>query len=408
MDPHLYADVVERLDRDGVDAATQSLVLGALGPLSEGGDSPRDIYLRSVTVEGFRGIGPEAKLDIDPGPGLTLVVGRNGSGKSSFAEALELAFTGDNMRWSKRPAIWKGGWRNLHHPSARITVEVTAEGKGVQRLERRWDDDAGLDDTQTHTLKSGARPVPYTPEPAHRPFLSYSELGSMLDEGPSKLYDALATILGLHDLVAAQEQVRQSRLAQEKTVKAAKDALPALLDELRTCEDERAARAIIALTAEPWDLQALDASAGDEPQDLSVLRALSTLEPPDETAAKQAAVRIREAVREVERVQGTDAGQARATAQLLSQALAMHTDGDCPVCGTPGVLHERWRSDTDKEVQRLRALAEEAEDAHGELAQALSKGRGLTQAAPSVLDRASGLGLERQRSDTPTALARSA
>jgi hypothetical protein len=27
----------------------------------------------------------------------------------------------------------------------------------------------------------------------YRPFLSYNELGSMLDEGPSKLYDALSS-----------------------------------------------------------------------------------------------------------------------------------------------------------------------------------------------------------------------
>ena len=32
-------------------------------------------YLRSITVEGFRGIGPAATLAIEPGPGLTLLVG---------------------------------------------------------------------------------------------------------------------------------------------------------------------------------------------------------------------------------------------------------------------------------------------------------------------------------------------
>jgi ABC-type transport system involved in cytochrome bd biosynthesis fused ATPase/permease subunit len=46
-------------------------------------------YLRSITVEGFRGIGREAKLPLNPGVGLTVVVGANGSGKSSFAEAVE-------------------------------------------------------------------------------------------------------------------------------------------------------------------------------------------------------------------------------------------------------------------------------------------------------------------------------
>ena len=60
---------------------------------------PRIAFLKAITVEGFRGIGPKATLDLTPGPGLTLVVGRNGSGKSSFAEGLELLLTGDTYRW---------------------------------------------------------------------------------------------------------------------------------------------------------------------------------------------------------------------------------------------------------------------------------------------------------------------
>jgi DNA repair exonuclease SbcCD ATPase subunit len=39
---------------------------------------------------------PATTLEVERGPGLTLVVGRNGSGKSSFAEALELLLTGDS------------------------------------------------------------------------------------------------------------------------------------------------------------------------------------------------------------------------------------------------------------------------------------------------------------------------
>jgi len=73
---------------------------------------PLGAYLKSITVEGFRGIGQRKTLDLPPGPGLTLVVGRNGSGKSSFAEALELLVTGDTYRWKSRAKVWQQGWRN--------------------------------------------------------------------------------------------------------------------------------------------------------------------------------------------------------------------------------------------------------------------------------------------------------
>src|SRR5262249_12805499 len=45
-----------------------------------GQESP-GAYVASITVEGFRGVGPSVTLPLRPGPGLTLVVGRNGSGK---------------------------------------------------------------------------------------------------------------------------------------------------------------------------------------------------------------------------------------------------------------------------------------------------------------------------------------
>ena len=90
----------------------------------------RRAFLDTISVQGFRGIGAGCDLSIKPGPGLTLVVGRNGSGKSSFAEALELLLTGENRRWEGRSAVWRAGWRNLHWTgpaavSATLAVEPT-------------------------------------------------------------------------------------------------------------------------------------------------------------------------------------------------------------------------------------------------------------------------------------------
>ena len=70
---------------------------------------PAGAYLRSITVSGFRGAGPAATLKLNPG--LTVVVGRNGSGKSSFADGLEVLLTGNLRRWQELSAAWRDSLR---------------------------------------------------------------------------------------------------------------------------------------------------------------------------------------------------------------------------------------------------------------------------------------------------------
>jgi hypothetical protein len=118
MDRGLRSIVQSRLEAEGSAAGAWSdLVLAALegsealeAELAGGAPArrraaarvsavPGGAFLQSIAVEGFRGIGPARTLELRPGPGLTLVVGRNGSGKSSFAEAFEVLLTGDSLRF---------------------------------------------------------------------------------------------------------------------------------------------------------------------------------------------------------------------------------------------------------------------------------------------------------------------
>src|SRR5713101_1659577 len=156
MDPGLRRIVLARLEADGsLGDGWGDLVLGALeghdgleAQLAGSSASPRPLaaqaspaptgaFLRSVAVEGFRGIGRARTLEVAPGPGLTLVVGRNGSGKSSFAEALEVLLTGNLRRWAELPAVWRQGWRSMHCPDqAQITAEFVIEGAGPAKVQR--------------------------------------------------------------------------------------------------------------------------------------------------------------------------------------------------------------------------------------------------------------------------------
>jgi len=263
--------------------------------------APRIAFLRTITVEGFRGIGPKATLDLTPGPGLTLVVGRNGSGKSSFAEGLELLLTGDTYRWKKRSVVWRDGWRNLHHPKAALAADFALEGeRGACTVACEWPEGPELEAATSWAQVKGK---PRTTKDAlgwkdalesHRPFLSYNELGSLLDEGPSKLYDALAKVLGLDALVDAQTALQQARSARDSAVKDADRDRKLILTQLDQVTDERAGRIKEALTKKDWGLDEVEAvlagspTTGEKDSAIDLLKRLAVLQPPDPNAVAEA------------------------------------------------------------------------------------------------------------------------
>src|SRR3954463_3289678 len=146
MDPVLHELLKERLERSALDEEARRV----LEVLADAGEPPAalpPVWLRSVTVEGFRGIGKAATLQLEPAPGLTVVVGRNGSGKSSFAEGLELLMTGVLKRWEKRPKAWTETWQCLHHDEpTRITARLALEGGEEVSLAQTWPHGAGYGD----------------------------------------------------------------------------------------------------------------------------------------------------------------------------------------------------------------------------------------------------------------------
>src|SRR5690349_15703328 len=229
MDPILRTLLLERLSASELDEAAKHVIEVACAGDAERGDAAPPVWLSSVTVEGFRGIAAPATLPLTPAPGLTVVVGRNGSGKSSFAEGLELLMTGRLKRWEKRPKAWTETWQCLHWDQpTRIGATLVLEGSGKEvALAQEWAHGVPYDDASGRAEPAAVLAAHGWDRdlPSFRPFLAYAELATMFDT-LSSLYEALTPVLGLGDLDALAGQLAQTRLdldARRKAVAAAKD-----------------------------------------------------------------------------------------------------------------------------------------------------------------------------------------
>ncbi|MEV0332067.1 AAA family ATPase [Nocardia sp. NPDC050717] len=398
------AEVVAReLAADpAVDAQVADCVMAALAEADDDRAEPdagdTGVFLRAISVHGFRGIGPTATLRLDPGPGLTLVVGRNGSGKSSFAEAAEFALTGGNRRWDGRSTAWREGWRNLHEPDlARIEVDLLTAGADTElTVAAHWAPGGDLADAQWTERRGAAPSTPVDPRSSrqrldlYRPFLSYSELGALVDGKPSDLFDALHRLLGLDELAAAAERIRLRKLELERAVKDSRQSRTDLLAELVEVDDDRARRVAELLRAPEPDLDAVAAAVAGSVLDVDGpegLRAILRLALPGAAEVEAAVDRLADATAELSRHATADAESDLRVLELLTRArehAALAGACPCPVCGR-GDLDEAWLAAADAEIAERGAHLAAFRAARAEFESALAAVRALSSRVPAEL-----------------------
>ena len=390
-------------DDPKIDGGVKDVVLEALAEVV-GKSAEPDVadsagtFLSEISVEGFRGVGPAARLDLYPAPGLMVVSGRNGSGKSSFAEALELALTGTSYRWRNKEALWAETWRNLHHPSpCEIRIGFAGEGTGPFTVGMKWEPGEPLTSRRSWTQTGSGKQVEGTgelgwsrPLEVYRPVLSYEELGRLFDGGPSALYDALAKLLGLEVLADTEKLLATSLKDAKSTRDRADHERKRLLSVFAEHTDERAQQATKLLQKRGVaieDVLALATGVGDvQSQIVPALRALTQLEIPTIEDIEIAASRLRSA---------TQSAAATATALidltdqrvgLLQAALRLHEhagDTDCPVCGQ-GQLDVDWASRTRDSIAKSQDQLAEYRSASKELTAARASATALLTDLRSV------------------------
>lgn len=429
MDAELYDDLFERLSEaelpDDVVGLIEASWSGeaaldeALAESSQSAAQPRTqrpksaaaVFLSSIRVRGFRGIAEDSTLRLDPGPGLTLVVGRNGSGKSSFAEAAELALTGTCKRWEGKSAEWKAGWRNLHAKhEPLIRCGFSLEGAGETKVTLRWKDGGELESME-RTATQGPEAVDWAglgwdgPVQTHRPFLSYAELGALVEK-PSGLYDQLEGILGLEAVASARKRLSARKKTLDAEVKQCDERRKALVKQLSGLEDPRAADCGALLEGKKTpDLEALsriltgsDDGAGAEV--IGALQGITQLRAPDVDQVGALVDALRGAIEAHESATTAQAAQANALVRILGQALELTQaeahEGTCPVCRAP--LPEGWRAEAQGRAEEAKALAQGLAEARGALKQAVDSLREQIRGVPPALSRAvEGLDVESLR-----------
>jgi ABC-type hemin transport system ATPase subunit len=371
------------------DDATSPDLVESLTAVEDDGVKPVGAYLRSITVQGFRGVGAEVTLPFRPGPGLTVVAGRNGSGKSTLAESLELALTGTNSRWTDKAAVWSQNWRNLHAGDpAHIRVDIAEEGSGATTIGVDWPAGEGVDvdDFKAWVQRDGKKREDTSvlgwagALEMYRPLLSYDELGGILEGRPSDFYDQLHKLLGLEQLTEAMARLdAEVKQLKQPSIELRK-ARDALRPKLESHEDPRATTALAQLKKRRPDLNAIRPLITDGTV-VSVPSAWARAERLTTPAAEEVALTC-DALRSAADNEREEAERADALAadrgRLLEMSLEFrdhHGDQKCPICGH-GNLTADW-------AVAARAALEQDQLA----AQALTVARAATKQARSAVVR---------------------
>ena len=145
-------------------------------------------YIASIAVQGFRGVGDEAQISFTRGPSLTVVYGANGSGKSTFVDALEVLLSGTAGRFDDAGEEWMAAWSNIHRPTGgqvEVTFSLPTHRDGEVKLSRAWRGNPLLSGAWSATANptEEMRNLGWTEALSEfRPILGYTELGPLFGE----------------------------------------------------------------------------------------------------------------------------------------------------------------------------------------------------------------------------------
>jgi hypothetical protein len=306
--------------------------------------------LERVSIRGYRGIGNDDPLVLtfDPTPGLTVLHGLNGAGKSSISDAIEIGLTG------RTPAVTAGTagraalWDPIHlaRGATSACVEVTLASDDHRLLLIALLDSTGT--IQSHeaelTNAVGTRKIPldaswYDALASHQPVFAYASLERrvQLSKNLATYFEGLLALGGsfttLEEAIAGRANT--STLAHSRWRSAKDDAMRSLA----AVDAERGSETTV-MPLEPVK----EPSPGDDLEkwleDAGLLQAGASSSPLPSDSREQLGMAASHATASILAFDNarvtSEQNLSTALAFLHSEATSGHIDSAaCPVCAAP-------------------------------------------------------------------------
>lgn len=211
--------------------------------------------LERIVVQAFRGYPSRAEISLSGD--VVLLVGENGTGKTSLTEAFEWALFGSIVRKerSKTRGEYQGSaWiRSVHAPADVETfVEVTLVKGNARHVVRRALAGNGTELTVDGKLAEDVGILGLETEDAFRPFLGQCEIQALIDSEQQSRWEQLSAILGFARFGQLRERLQRLRTdtdrdeqvkrLRDRVARAVQPLTPATADPLAQSPDDLRAR----------------------------------------------------------------------------------------------------------------------------------------------------------------------
>lgn len=332
-------------------------------------DSSRSWRLERVSICNYRGILNDDPLVLvfDPTPGITVLHGLNGAGKSSISDAIDLALTGITPAATGGKAGKAALWDPVHlaRGSSSARVEVTLSSQGERLVVATVLGETG--DVESHDARmeslNGSEQVElgsnwHQALVSHQPVFAYASLERrvQLSKDLATYFEGLLALGG--SFTALQETITLRGNASAEALSRWRSARNEAMRSISQIDDDR----IAAENITPLD-PVSEPSIGDSKDkwlnDAGLLETgLNSDSLPADTWERlsTAATNVQSTIEEFEK-SGTTAEQylSATLEHLHDEAKNRHLeDGTCPVCATPS---PSWLKTLGETVERNQNLA---------------------------------------------------